>query len=85
MLYLPFICLLSSYLFWSLRHEVSVLVSEEFAWKGKVQPYIGVNQGALAGSSAMVLKLVCVCVNFKTGRHRTAALKRARPRGGAPT
>ena len=25
-----------------------------------------------------------VCVNFKTGRHRTAALKRARPRGGAP-
>ena len=28
---------------------------------------------------------VCVCVNFKTGRHRTAALKRARPRGGAPT
>ena len=28
---------------------------------------------------------LCVCVNFKTGRHRTAALKRARPRGGAPT
>ena len=28
----------------------------------------------------------CECVNFKTGRHRTAALsKRARPRGGAPT
>ena len=25
---------------------------------------------------------VCVCVNFKTGRHRTAALKRARPRPG---
>ena len=24
-------------------------------------------------------------VNFKTGRHRTTALKRARPRGGAPT
>ena len=24
----------------------------------------------------------CLCVNFKTGRHRTAALKRARPREG---
>jgi hypothetical protein len=32
------------------------------AWKGKVQPHIGVNQGALAGPSAMVLRLVCVCV-----------------------
>ena len=28
---------------------------------------------------------VVVRVNFKTGRHRTAALKRARPRWGAPT
>ena len=31
-------------------------------WKGKVQPHFGVNQGALAGPSAMVLRLVCVCV-----------------------
>ena len=30
--------------------------------EGKVQPHIGVNQGALAGPSAMVLRLVCVCV-----------------------
>ena len=38
----------------------------------------------VAWSCARVLG-ECVCVNFKTGRHRTAALKRARPRGGAPT
>ena len=34
---------------------------------------------------ARVSRVSRVCVNFKTGRHRTAALKRARPRGGAPT
>ena len=58
------------------------------AWVAFISASEGRSEGQ--GGSRMVRKghfgmgeeQVCVCVNFKTGQHRTAALKQARPRGG---
>ena len=49
------------------NNEVDVAKSGR-SWKGKVQPHFGVNQGALAGPSAMALRLVCVCVCMRALR-----------------